>query len=170
MSSISVVPVDTRSDRKRFIAFPYELYKDERYWIPPLWIDQERILSPRKNAFFAHGRIQSFLATRADGEVVGMVSGYTGAAHAAASDKPIRRVANLRVALSLGVHPGYAQQSHLEAHGRGQVQDPVRHVLAQQGLFVAVRIAAVNGEFQLVLLVEQRVLDLRFLEIQPQGR
>ena len=79
-------------------------------------------------------------------------------------------IAHLPVTLSLGVHPCNTQEPNLEAHGRGQVQKPVRHVLAQQGLFVALRITAVNGELQLILLVEQCVLYLRLLEIQPQGR
>ncbi len=81
MGDIRVSPVESRTYRKRFIKFPYELYKDERYWIPMLWIDQEKLLNPKKNAFFEHGRIQPFLATDSNGAVVGRIAAIVNGAH-----------------------------------------------------------------------------------------
>jgi GNAT superfamily N-acetyltransferase len=83
MSNIRVSPVESRSDLKRFIAFPYELYKDDRYWIPVLRIDQEKILNPKKNAFFEHGKIRPFIATDSTGNVVGRIAGIVNGAHLA---------------------------------------------------------------------------------------
>jgi hypothetical protein len=81
MADVTVSPVVSRADRKRFIAFPYELYENERHWIPMLWIDQEKILNPKKNAFFEHGKIQPFLATDSSGTVVGRIAAIFNGAH-----------------------------------------------------------------------------------------
>lgn len=81
MADIRVSPVQSWADRKRFIAFPYDLYKEERFWIPMLRIDQERLLNPRKNAFFEHGEIQPFLATDSSGSVVGRIAAIVNGAH-----------------------------------------------------------------------------------------
>jgi hypothetical protein len=81
MADVRVEPVESWADRKRFIAFPYELYENERFWIPILRIDQERVLNPSKNAFFEHGKIQPFMATDAEGNIVGRIAGVVNGAH-----------------------------------------------------------------------------------------
>lgn len=81
MADIRVSPVESRSDLRRFISFPYHLYEQDRYWTPMLRIDQSKILNPKKNAFFEHGDIQTFLATDSSGRVVGRIAGIVNGAH-----------------------------------------------------------------------------------------
>jgi len=76
-----VRPVETSADLSKFIALPYELYKDQRHWIPPLRVDQATVLNPKKNAFFEHGKIQPFLATDESGAVVGRIAGVVNGMH-----------------------------------------------------------------------------------------
>lgn len=71
--TVSIVPVSSKKMRKKFVAFPYELYKDEPTWVglPRFAVMQQ--LDPRKNPYFAHSQVQLFLAER-EGKVVGRIS------------------------------------------------------------------------------------------------
>ena len=80
-TSVTIRPVRTRRDRKRFIDLPYRLYKDNTCWVPPLRLDTTHTLSPKKNPFFEHGKIQMFLAEDASGAVVGRIAGIVNGMH-----------------------------------------------------------------------------------------
>jgi len=57
---------------KRFIAFPFELYRASPYWVPPLWNEMEKNLDPRRHPFYEHSQADFFLALE-DGKVVGRI-------------------------------------------------------------------------------------------------
>lgn len=80
-SPLTVRPVRTRSDRQRFIDFPYAFYRDNPHWVPPLRRDVKHTLDPRKNAFFEHGQIQPFLAVDAADRVVGRIAAIVNGMH-----------------------------------------------------------------------------------------
>ena len=73
MSNITISPVQTRADRKRFVDFAWAVYKDDPAWIPPLKDEVHGLLNPKKNPWFGHGRAALFLASR-DGKIVGRIS------------------------------------------------------------------------------------------------
>lgn len=77
---VTIRSATSRSDRKAFLDFPYRLYGEHRYWVPPLRSDQKATLDPAKNPFFEHGRMQLFLAERG-GEVVGRIAGVVNGKH-----------------------------------------------------------------------------------------
>lgn len=81
MNRISVTPVASRRDRKAFIQFPFDLYRDSNVWIPPLRTDVAKLIDRRKNAFFEHGDMQLFLARTADGNVVGRIAAIRNGMH-----------------------------------------------------------------------------------------
>lgn len=80
-ASVTVRPVTSRADRKRFIDFPYTFYRDHTHWVPPLRQDVKKTLDPSKNAFFEHGTIQPFLAEDEAGQVVGRIAGIVNGMH-----------------------------------------------------------------------------------------
>lgn len=80
-ASYVIRPVQSRRDLKRFIQFPYDFYRDNLFWVPPLRIDQLETLNPRKNPFFEHGRMQLFLALDVNGRVVGRIAGIINGMH-----------------------------------------------------------------------------------------
>lgn len=80
-ASYVIRPVQSRRDLKRFIQFPYDFYRGNQSWVPPLRIDQLETLNPRKNPFFEHGRMQLFLALDANGRVVGRIAGIINGMH-----------------------------------------------------------------------------------------
>lgn len=80
-TDIHIYPVTNRRALKRFIDFPYELYKNNPYWVPPLRRDQAFLLNPKKNPFYEHGDIQPFLAENARGEIVGRIAAIVNGMH-----------------------------------------------------------------------------------------
>ncbi len=58
---------------KRFVCFPFDLYAECPYWIPPLIKDEIRSLSPKYNPAFHRGDAAFFLAVQS-GKVVGRIA------------------------------------------------------------------------------------------------
>ena len=81
MPSATVRPVSSGSDRKRFIDFLYRHYATDPHFVPPLRMDQQKVLDPKKNPFFEHGEIQLFLAEDAQGEIVGRIAAIVNGMH-----------------------------------------------------------------------------------------
>ncbi|HEX8841604.1 MAG TPA: N-acetyltransferase [Sphingomicrobium sp.] len=75
MSSVplSIRPVQTKADKKAFVDFAWEVYKDDPHWVPPLKDEVHGLITPGKNPWFEHARAQLWLAER-DGKVVGRIS------------------------------------------------------------------------------------------------
>lgn len=69
---VTIRPVTTKKEMKRFICFNYELYKDSPYAVPELYSDVRDTLDPEKNAAFEFCEAQPFIALRG-GEVVGRI-------------------------------------------------------------------------------------------------
>ncbi|MEX0599804.1 MAG: hypothetical protein WD021_08075 [Rhodothermales bacterium] len=78
---VTVRPVSSKKDLKRFIDFQYDLYRDYPAWVAPLRRDVRRVLNPRKNAFFEHSAIHSMLAEDASGRVVGRIAAVVNGMH-----------------------------------------------------------------------------------------
>lgn len=64
----------TKRDLKRFVKYPFKLYKSHKQWIPPLISDDLGTLDPDRNPAFEHCRSRYWLAHK-DGEVVGRIAG-----------------------------------------------------------------------------------------------
>jgi GNAT superfamily N-acetyltransferase len=75
MGSVSIRPVRTRRELKRFIEFPFDLYREQPLCVPPLKLERRLFLSRRMNAFFSHGEAEYFLAYR-EGRIVGRISAH----------------------------------------------------------------------------------------------
>lgn len=72
--SVSIGQVVSKSDRKRFINFPHDLYQGDPNYVPELYLNISEVLSKKKNPFFKHSEAELFLATDSGGKVVGRVA------------------------------------------------------------------------------------------------
>jgi len=72
MSEISVLPVRSRKERRIFLNFPWQIYKDDPLWVPPLMPDMRERIDPQKGVFFKRGEADFFIAWR-DGQPVGTI-------------------------------------------------------------------------------------------------
>lgn len=72
---LSIRPIDSKADRKRFVDLPFRLYTNDPNWVPPLKGEALGLITPAKNGWFSHAKAQLFLAER-DGKVVGRISAH----------------------------------------------------------------------------------------------
>jgi GNAT superfamily N-acetyltransferase len=72
---IDIAPVAGKQDFNAFIDLAYRLNADDPNWVPPLRMDVVELLTPGKNPFHEHARVQLFLARRG-GAVVGRISAH----------------------------------------------------------------------------------------------
>ncbi len=70
---LEIIPVHSRRDLKEFVCFPETLYSHIPGWIPPLRQERLEVLSPHKNPYYQHAKVQLFLAKR-NGKTVGRIS------------------------------------------------------------------------------------------------
>lgn len=73
LSDIQVIEVATGKQRKAFVDFFYDLYRDSPYAVPYLYLAEKLTLKPGSNPAFEFCEAQCFLAYK-DGKVVGRVA------------------------------------------------------------------------------------------------
>ncbi len=80
MHPVVVKPVRTWREKRAFLNFPWLLYKEDPYWIPPLRIDQKEMVNYKPHPFYIRNEIQTFLAYRR-GEVCGRIAAIINHGH-----------------------------------------------------------------------------------------
>ncbi len=63
----------TKSDLKKFIKFPFALYKKSPYWVPPLISDELETFDKEKNPNFNNAEARFFLAYKKN-KLVGRIA------------------------------------------------------------------------------------------------
>ena len=74
MNNLEVRQVKTRKDLKKFVCFPFKLYKGNAFWVPPLKFDEINTLRKDKNPAFEYCEAEYWIAYR-DGVAVGRIAG-----------------------------------------------------------------------------------------------
>lgn len=72
MKIIKIDP-NNRTDVRRFIRFPFSLYKEDPTWVPPMVADMKKALDPGKHPFYQHSQAEFFLATEGK-QVLGRIA------------------------------------------------------------------------------------------------
>lgn len=67
-----IIKVVTPKQKKEFLRFPSRLYKDNPYYVPPMYADELSDMDEKKNPAFSYCEAKYFLAVR-DGETVGRI-------------------------------------------------------------------------------------------------
>ena len=80
MSSVKISPIEAKADIKRFIACQKNFYPNDPHFVPPLMMDRLKLLDKNKNPFYAHSKMQLFLAER-DGKIVGRIGAIVNDNH-----------------------------------------------------------------------------------------
>ncbi len=80
MSNIVIEAVNSRKGMSEYVQFPFKLYKDDPYWVPPLIEERLAYFDTKKNPLWEHARYQLFTARRA-GHIVGTIGGVVNDNH-----------------------------------------------------------------------------------------
>lgn len=70
--SIEIRPVQTRRERRRFLTFPWTIYKGDPLWVPPMLSERARAIDPQQGSFFKDGHAELFIAWK-DGKPAGTI-------------------------------------------------------------------------------------------------
>ena len=72
-ASIQIREVKSAKDLKRFITFPWRIYRNDPNWVPPLIREEKKLLTPGKNPFWNHAERALFIAVK-NGAAVGRIA------------------------------------------------------------------------------------------------
>lgn len=70
---ITVKEIHSKSDLKTFVKFPFQLYKNSKYWVPPIISEELTTFDKNVNPVFKDAEARFFLAYQ-NNEVVGRVA------------------------------------------------------------------------------------------------
>ena len=80
MSNITVKKVESKKDLMTFIKFQWKIYENYPNWVPPLIMERKGLLDKKKNPFFLHAEMDTYLAYK-DGELVGRIAAIKNDLH-----------------------------------------------------------------------------------------
>lgn len=80
MSDLVVRPVESRSEERRFIRLPWDIYRGDPNWVPPLIHSQKGLLGFLPHPFYENAESRSFLVRRG-GTDVGRITAIVDHAH-----------------------------------------------------------------------------------------
>jgi GNAT superfamily N-acetyltransferase len=64
MTEIEIRPVRLANDRRTFLLFPWQIYRHDPLWVPPLLPERAARIDPRRGTFFRRGKAEFFIAWR----------------------------------------------------------------------------------------------------------
>ena len=70
---IDVKEITSKKKLLQFVKFPFDLYKDCKYWVPPLTKDEMETLDKVNNPVFKNAEATYFLAYK-EGKIVGRIA------------------------------------------------------------------------------------------------
>ncbi|WP_047245667.1 hypothetical protein [Maribacter thermophilus] len=70
---ITIKEVTSQTELKKFVTFPFSLYKDSKYWVPPIIKDELETFDKTKNPVFKNADAWFYLAYK-DNKIVGRVA------------------------------------------------------------------------------------------------
>lgn len=68
-----IIFVSDKREEKQFLEFPYDFYKGDNNWVPPLRLMQKDILNRSKNPFYENAEMAMFLA-ESNGKIAGRIA------------------------------------------------------------------------------------------------
>ena len=79
-TDIKIIEVNNKATKKKFIKFPFDLYKNDSFWVPPLISEQKKLFNEEVHPFFKHSKVKFYLAER-DGKICGRIVGIVNYNH-----------------------------------------------------------------------------------------
>ena len=61
---IQIKKVESKNDFKVFVKFPFKLYKENPYWVPPITKEELNAIDAKKNLYFKMLKLFFFWPTK----------------------------------------------------------------------------------------------------------
>jgi hypothetical protein len=71
--SIEIKVIESKKDLKQFVKLPFEIFKDNEYWVPQLIRDEMETFNPKKNPAYEYAETRLFMAYK-DGKAMGRIA------------------------------------------------------------------------------------------------
>jgi hypothetical protein len=85
---MKVVEVNTKQDKKEFINFPKELYKDDPFWVCQLDSGVESVFDPSRNHNFKHGEAIRWILKDNENHTIGRIAAFIDTVRSSANRQP----------------------------------------------------------------------------------
>ena len=59
---IEARPVRGEKEKRRFLTFPWQIYRHDPLWVPPIFSEREKATDPKRGLFFRNGYADFFIA------------------------------------------------------------------------------------------------------------
>ena len=92
--SIPIKEVKTKSDAKQFVNVPFDIYKGNKFWVPPLKAGEIKSLFPETNPAFDFCKAKFWLAFK-DGKCVGRIGAIINEAYNKKTGEKMARFSRL---------------------------------------------------------------------------
>jgi GNAT superfamily N-acetyltransferase len=79
-SKLTIQPVRTLEERRAFVHFQWEVYRDDPDWVPPLISERMEFIDKERHPFHQHSEVELFMAHR-DGRPVGTIAAILNNRH-----------------------------------------------------------------------------------------
>jgi len=64
MSVIDIRPVQSKREQRVFLTFPWQVYRNDPLWVPPLLSERKKLIDPQIGPFFERGDAEFFIGYR----------------------------------------------------------------------------------------------------------
>ncbi|GIW93376.1 MAG: hypothetical protein KatS3mg110_1417 [Pirellulaceae bacterium] len=88
MSQLIVKPVETRYEKRLFLQLPWQIYRDDPNWVPPIRIFQKEMTGLAHHPFYQQNQGKQFLALRG-GRCVGRIVAIINREHIRRYNEPV---------------------------------------------------------------------------------
>jgi GNAT superfamily N-acetyltransferase len=80
LPALEIKTIASSREIDRFVRFPWQIYKDDPYWVPPLIRDVKFKLDRSRHPFFDHARMALFTVCRGE-RILGRIAAVVDARH-----------------------------------------------------------------------------------------
>ena len=91
---IDIQEVNTQSLRESFVNFPFQLYKGNQYWVPPIKKDELDAIHPEQNPAFDFCEAKFWIAQK-DGKLVGRIAAIINKLYNEKTQKKYGRISKI---------------------------------------------------------------------------
>lgn len=92
--AVTIHVVKTKNDQKAFVNLPFQIYKGNDYWVPPLKKDEIKSITPGENPAFEFCDACFWIAEK-DGKIVGRIGAIINKLYNEKTGEPMARLTRL---------------------------------------------------------------------------